>query len=277
MPLHDFGTVRVYSAEDHVDVFFPKGEEGVKNLLKSMKGRWMPDRRCWRVVPRYIRKNSEEVVAAIENLLLDEAPKGWREALPKISTFTCVTKKYELRVGAGGLRVTLPKGHPCNYAIGKIPGVQKDKDSWLVPSDSTVHPDMKPILTRIVKEDRDLFAESLEFVQRRVITGFLEMSDEDVERHGVQEGAFIFVEPSFLQVVDPNIPNPPTYEQALKISSLKKEKEGLWEASLSYLSDKEAYPLMKKRLVQERDERKPALNLTHASQRWQNKRLRSHS
>lgn len=271
MPLHDFGTVRVFAGTDQVDVFLPRADTDVKSVLKRLKGRWVPDRKCWRVVPRFAKTESSRIVAEIEKTLLAAAPKGWEAALPTISRFACVTRKYELRVGAGGIRLSLPPGHPSDYAMRKIPGAQKEAESWLVPAGTCVLPEIKPVIARIVKEDRELFRDALTYVRGRSISGTIHVTDEDARSMGLVPDGVVFADLSFMKTAEPQIPPAPVLEYGFKVRKAARSGDEV-EARLDYLEDDAAYAEAKARLILPQEERTPALNVLNVKAKWAYKR-----
>src|SRR3546814_15007329 len=114
-------------------------------LMKRFGGRWVPDRRCWRVIPARARASTADILAAVEECLLQSAPPEWRESLPRISKIACATSRYEMKVGAGGIRLGLPPGHESRWALREVPGSKDEGELWLVRARYCTLPPTKPI------------------------------------------------------------------------------------------------------------------------------------
>lgn len=207
MAIYDFGTVRCFSDEEGVDVYFDRNDGVTKARVKELKGNFNPAAKRWRVVSRFARKSSEQIVASLREALEEAAPEWWKNALPGLAVHACVTRKYGLKIGIGGMRLDLPPGHPLDYAFeNQVPGAVRDGRSWLVPPDAIRSSVVKKGLERVLREDKKLFADASGFIGPRRIAGNLALKPDEVAALGLKAGALIAADRSFLAKADPEMP-----------------------------------------------------------------------
>lgn len=266
MALHDHATVRVFAGHDQIDVSFPRDAD-LTAVMKKMGGRWVPDRRCWRILPERARKPASDILAEIENTLLEAAPPEWRASLPRISKIACATSRYEMKVGAGGIRFGLPQGHPSRWALKEIPGAKEDGESWLIPAQSCALPEMKPIIARVAKEDRELLFHEMQVAQRRGLAGVLALSDDEMAAIGLAPGAIVFGDRSFLRAGDPRLPSLPIVEMPFSVQAVDAGEDGL-SARLDYPDPEKAYASLRGRVASPESERSKPLNMGHVLGEW---------
>jgi hypothetical protein len=271
MPTRDMGTVRAFIGDGGtaVDVHFPKGYDVVKSALKEMKGRWNPDRRCWTVTPRYASMDADGVVERIERALASVAPSSWAEAVRRFGGFACATRRYEVKVGAGGLRITLPQGHPSDWVLKQAEGAHKDGESWLVPSRSCATAEVGAVLQRVVAEDMALFKSAVEDHEGNSIRGTVPGGQP--EGAGVALDRVVFADHSFLKVADTRVHNEPVHCWPFRVTGTR-EAEGGHELRLSYLDSDTAYRAVRHRMAQPEESRSRLLDVTHASGKWARRR-----
>jgi hypothetical protein len=80
MGLTDFGLIQVREMHDIVEVVFPF-DKNFGNFLKSIKGFWCPQRKCWKVSTNAARKSSAEITNDIGAYLRKSAPEKWPEVM----------------------------------------------------------------------------------------------------------------------------------------------------------------------------------------------------
>lgn len=209
MRKHDFGTTQLFLDEDAIDVFFARPHDEIKNLVKSRwGGRWDGERRCFKIRMRFVKGDSQEdIVAAIESELYANAPPVWRSMVEKFGGIVCASKRYEIKIGAGGLRVMLPGGHPLHWHIAKMTGDKHRSDTWELPAKSLKGSDMRMILERCVKEDRNVFIDEVEPYENRTITGTAMLDKRLADSFGLFPGKIVFANYSFLKIADPQVVN----------------------------------------------------------------------
>jgi hypothetical protein len=209
MRKHDFGTCQVYVDSDVIDIFFAKAHDEVKNLVKTRwKARWEGERFCFRIKRRFVQDSEEEIVSAIEAELYAAAPPQWKEIVSRNGSIVCASKRYEIRMGAGGLRIMLPGGHPLHYHISKLTGEKHRSDTWELPAKAVKGSEMRYILERAVKEDLKVFTEEVEPYEGRTITGTALLEPRLADAYGIRQGEIVFANYSFLRTADPQVVNP---------------------------------------------------------------------
>jgi len=270
MPVADFGTVRVFVGVDRVDVTFPRGFDSLLVALKNMKSRWNPDRRCWSVTPLYARLTPEAIVGRIRETLMADAPNGWAEAVKRFGAFACTTKKYEVKVGEGGVRVTIPDGHPSHWVLKQVQGGKQEGTTWLLPASAVSAKLLAGVLERIVREDKDFFISCVEHLEGRMIKGFVPATEEEADRLGLVAGGIAYADHSFLKVADPQVLNSPIHAWPFKVGG-RVPREGGFDVGLAYPSPEFAYKAVRFRQGKAAEERSPLLDLVHATTKWQYK------
>jgi hypothetical protein len=264
----DFGTVRCFADSDGVDVFFSRGDEVTKAALKSMKGRWSPARRRWRVESRFSRKSPEQIIAAVEAALEAAAPEFWTKALPKLSGNACVSRAYTLKVGLGGIRIELPPGHVLDWTFEKqVAGASRDSRSWLLPPEAAKTKEVREGVERIMREDYKIFAEAAKFIGPRRIAGILHAEPAVIEQLGMIVGGEVAADKSFFDVADPEMPVAEMYEWCLTVDELAPGDAGTYAAVLRYSDPPIAFSFLRARRAQEAPP--PALGAGHVKAKWE--------
>lgn len=270
MPVADFGTVRVFVGVDRVDVTFPKGFDGLVATLKEMKSRWNPERRCWSVTPLYAKLAPEAIVERIRGSLMAAAPGGWGEAVKRFGGFACASKRYEVKVGEGGVRITLPDGHPSHWALKQVLGGKKEGQTWLLPASAISASLLRGVLERVVREDKELFVSCIEHLEGRMIKGFVPISEADADAIGLVAGGVAYADHSFLKVADPQVINSPIHAWPFKVGG-RIPREGGFDVGLAYPDPEYAYKAVRFRMGRAAEDRTPLLDLVHATAKWQYK------
>lgn len=285
MRKHDFGTVQVFLDAGRIDVFFQaKKHEEIKALLKNrFKARWDGVRFCWYVTMKNVRDSHEAVVSAIEQELYAHAPPHWKGVVEKLGDTVCASKRYELKIGAGGLRVMLPGGHPLHWDISKMTGEEHRSDTWELPAKSMKGPDMKKIVTQAVEQDHKVFIDEVEPYAGRTIAGLAVMTPEYADRLGLHPGRVIFANYSFLRIADPQVVNPDVVRRQVRAWPfvVQSREDGRGDNDQYELDEglgvmlKLAYPEAEKSFVMVRnlmrmpdDKRPPQLDEPHALDKW---------
>lgn len=221
MAIYDFGTVRCFSDDEGVDVYFGRNDGITKASVKELKGSFNGAQKRWRVVCRFARKRSDEIVESLRQALESSAPEWWKTALPSLAPHACVTRKYGLKIGIGGMRLDLPPGHPLDYTFeNSVPGAARDGRSWLVPPDAIRLPVVKKALERVLQEDKKIFAEAAGFIGPRRIAGSLALKPEDIAALLLKDGALVAADRSFLAKADPEMPVNEMVEWCLRVEQI---------------------------------------------------------
>lgn len=285
MRKHDFGTVQVFLDAGRIDVFFQsRKHEEIKALLKSRwKARWDGTRFCWYVTMSSVRNTHAEIVAAIEEELFANAPSNWSGVVEKLGNTVCASKRYEVKIGAGGLRVMLPGGHPLHWHISKMTGEEHRSDTWELPAKATKGPDMKKIVTQAVEQDHKVFIDEVEPYAGRTINGLGVMTPAVADRLGLHPGAVVFANYSFLRIADPQVVNPDVVRRQVRAWPfiVVSRRDGRDDDDFYDLDEglgvrlKLAYPDAEKSFLLVRDlmrtpeaERAPQLDEPHALDKW---------
>lgn len=209
MRKHDFGTCQVYVDDGIIDIFFAKAHAEVKNLVRTRwKAHWEGEKFCWRIKRRFVQDDAQVIVDAIEAELYSSAPPQWKTMVEKLGALVCASKRYEIKIGAGGLRIMLPGGHPLHYHISKLLGEKQRSDTWELPAKAIKGSDMRYVLEKAIKEDLKVFTEEVEPYEGRTITGTALLEPRLADAYGIEPGKIIFANYSFLRTADPQVVNP---------------------------------------------------------------------
>lgn len=270
MPIEDFGTVRVFVGDERVDVTFPRGYDGLVRELKEMRSRWNPDRRCWTVTPRFAKMSSDAIVERIERALIASAPSGWQEMVRMFGGFACASKRYEVKVGSGGVRIAMPDGHPSHWALKQVEAAHKEGTTWLLPAASLSASVLRSILERIVREDKEFFVSCIEHLEGRTIRGFIPVTAEEADVMGLVPGGVAYADHSFLKVADPQVLNSPIHAWAFQVGG-RIEREDGFDVGLVYPAPDFACKAVRLRQGQAPEKRQRMLELLHATEKWKYK------
>ena len=247
MGLYDFATVQVYQSPDFIEVVFPYNPDFIA-YLKSIKGRWNPNRKCWTVKESDANKNTQDMIYEIEQKLYEISPKGWKAAVSELKKTGCVIKGYEIFPGAGGIRLELPPGHPSHYALKEIKGLLNNGDKWAVPSNLIATPDVKKVISRILKEDKNKYFDWMEPSEGRCVIGSLKIAKELEEVYNFKEGSMIAVTKAFMKKADPGLSDSPTNEFAFEITKITRKTDEEVKVRLEYPDLSQGYEYLRSRV-----------------------------
>lgn len=208
MPTVDFGSVTLSVDADRIEVFFPFEHGELRGTCKRFKAQFNGDRKSWVIIPSLTKNTEESVVEAFEKELWSHAPNGWREAVGKFSAFACVSKKFAIKFGAGGLRITLPDGHVANWTLHEMmnrKGRQPRETTWNIPARDANAKIVMPLIKRMADEDKAVFEKATEPYVGRTTKGTLHLHPEEADQLGLVVGNMVFAEFSFVKAADPTI------------------------------------------------------------------------
>lgn len=278
MPTIDYGSVILSVDEDCVEAFFPFEHGELRGILKRFKGIFNGDRKSWVVTPRYVNKSVEDVVSAIEEFLWEAGPEKWPDVVEHYAGLACTTRNYEIKFGVAGLRLRLPEGHPGHWTLDKLSGASRQNKRavvWSIPARSVVPQTVIPLVKRAWEEDRGILVKALGPYSGRTARGTIPITPEEADRLGLFVGEIVFAEYSFVKLADPTIVNMPVHVWPYLVSAREdKPGEGYEHLdtgvalTLEYPDVKQAYSAVRKRMVQQVDERSPALDAPHVLGKW---------
>lgn len=277
MPTIDYGSVTVSVDDETLETFFPFEHGEVKTVLKRFRSQFINERKSWITVPERVGKSPETILAELEKCLWQAAPKQWPDVVEHFSTLACTTKRYEIKFGAGGLRLMMPEGHPGHYDLDKLEGAKRQYKGtiWTIPARYAVPSIIMPLVKRIHEEDKKLFVKAVEPYEGRVARGTFKFTPEEADTFGLVEGQIVFAEYPFLKVADPTIVNMPVHAWPLRVISRKDQPgEGYQDidygidVKLEYPEYQPGYTAVRLRMVKSKEERLPALDSPHALGKW---------
>ena len=270
MALFDFATVQVYESKDFIEVVFPYDKDFVE-FLKDMKGRWNPTRKCWTIKEEFSNKSVDQMIEDIEEKLYSLGPNQWRERVQSLRTVGCVINTYGIIAGAGGVKLTLPAGHPSHYALKGIKGILQNRNSWSVPAKLGNNPDVIKVITRILREDKNKYFDWMEPSEGRGIFGTAKLNREDEHLYNIEKGNLIAVSRSFMQIADPGMSDTPTNEFAFIVDKIKRDTDEKVQLRLAYPDLDDAYDFLAARV--NNTQKTKALDGNVLNDDWKQKRL----
>lgn len=269
--MHDLGTVRIFEIDGMIDVHFPRADNVTKGVVKELKGRWDPNRKCWRLDPAYSRTEVPAMIDRISKAVLEATPEGWRKALPILQQISATTKQFEISIGAGGVRLELPRNHRLEYALkDDIEGVDRDGRSWLVPASVCDRPATKLVLRDATLEDKKALGEMLDYLESYQMSGELSLTTGEIEEIGLRPGAAVFADPSFVRTADKTIMRDLVRLYPLRVQSVGKPGETV-AVTVRFIVGDEAYMLLRSRLSHSAKQT-GILDSRHIAGRWVRRR-----
>ena len=270
MAVFDFATLQVYRMDDLLEVVFPFDKE-LSNFMKTFKGRWMSQRKCWQIKPAFARMSADEIIFAIEEKLQEHAPKKWPQILEVMRAHGCVSTKFDIFAGKGGVRLKMPAGHPCHYYLKEVSRAENVRNTWQIPASAFTHEAVQKSLARIYKDDEKAVRDEIEPVEERGLIGELLLGEDQVEAFGLTKSAKVAALPSFLEVTDPAMGRVPLREIGFEVLKADRREGDRLKVRLEYLPPAEAYEFLKKR-VYDTNKTRP-LESIHAQEDWVQKRF----
>lgn len=275
MPTVDHGSVILSVDAGRVDVHFPFEHGELKDALKRISGRWNPDRRCWTVQTRFAKMDEDGVCAAVEEALYAAAPRKWPQAVERFSGFACSTKKYDVKFGAGGVRVALPAGHPCHWTLEHMQGASRKGDVWSLPARLAKPAQIMPVVERAAREDMKAFVDAVEPYEGRHMKGTIEVSPEEADALGLVPGRVVFADYQFVKAADPLVVNMPVHVWPFMVETREDAPGEGYEhleqgvsVKLAYLESRHGYKAVRKLQAMPEQVRPPRLDGPHAQGKW---------
>lgn len=263
----DYATVRIFASPETADIFFGRGDAATKAAVKGLGGRFMADKRCWRVTFKFARKTAEDVAATVETALAEAAPETWRDRIGAVQRELCLSRRYGLRVAIGGLRVTVPSDHPFAYYLRKLDGAEQDQQAFIVHARSAISPEMSKHIKRLMDDDVALVHRVFEPLEGRKLTGLFMGGRDELVRLGVVPGSTVYADTSFLAVVDETVLSPDVGVWPLTVVDCAPAGDA-HIVRVHYLSAGEAVDALKRRQMRAEAERLPLLTKTNAAEKW---------
>lgn len=275
MPTVDYGSVTLSVDAGRVDVYFPFEHGEVKDALKRMNGRWNPDRRGWTVLTRFAKLDETGIAGAIEEALYAAAPRKWPQAVERFSGFACSTKRYDVKFGAGGLRIALPAGHPCHWTLEHLPGASRKGDIWSVPAKHAKPSEVMPVVERAAREDMKAFIDAVEPYEGRHMKGTIAISPKAADDLALIPGRVVFADYQFVRAADPLVVNMPVHAWPFMVEARDDRpgegyehlEEGV-SVKLGYLESRHGYKAVRKLQAMPEQERPVRLDGPHVDGKW---------
>lgn len=267
----DFGILTAVESESTIEFYFPYNPS-IVSLMKSYKARWNPQRKCWHIT-KQDSENKEwaaNILKGIGSALLKDSPDAWKNKFVDLCSLCCVTRKYELAIGEGGMRIALPGGHPLEYRFKENDKIQRNQGKFFIKAQDAISQEIFDAVKRIIKEDRDIYNDWMEPAIGRGLEGNLDI--QAFRPDLVNKNDYIaFVSRSFLKNVDSAFGNAPINTHAMRVKKLTKSEDGKnILIALSYLELKEGYDLLAS--FTKNNSKPPVLTEKNTSGKW---RIRS--
>ncbi len=271
---HDYGTVRLFEDGDIVEAYFPKADLVTRGVVKSMRGYFDGNRKAWRVNPRNARRATGDIVVAIREALERAAPEPWMKALPVLAKIAATTRRFDIKLGEGGMRVELPPGHKHEWTLkNKVEGASKDGPTWLVPAQNCADKTVKGIINDVILDDRKVLADAVDYLGGFAFQGDLDLEDGEEGLIGLIPGTVVFADRSFLLKADPDLTAEPLHEYALLVRSFARDAAGeRATARLAVLSGPDGWTALRTRFATSRSIRSRSLDVRHVKGKWVRKR-----
>jgi hypothetical protein len=236
MPTVDFGSVTLSVDVDRIEVFFPFEHGELRGICKKFKAHFNGERKSWVIIPSLTKNSEDNIVDAIDRELWSHAPKGWRDAVSKFSAFACVSKKYAIKFGAGGLRISLPAGHVANWTLHEMmkrKGRQPRETVWNIPARDANSKIVMPLIKRMADEDKAEYHKATDPYAGRTTKGTLHILPEEADKLGLIVGDTVIAEFSFVKAADPTIVPMPIHCWPFLVTS-RNDKPGQGYEDLEY-------------------------------------------
>lgn len=236
MPTVDFGSVTLSVDDNRIEAYFPFEHGELRATAKRFKAHFFGDRKSWVIIPSMTGKSEDEIIEAFESDLWSHAPNGWREASEKFSAFACVSKKYAIKFGAAGIRITLPEGHVGNWTLHEMmkrKGRQPRESVWNIPARDANPKIVMPLIKRIAEEDQAAYEKATEPYVGRTTRGTLHLTPEEADELGLTVGNMVFAEYAFVKAADPTVVAMPIHCWPYLVTA-RKDKPGEGYEDLKY-------------------------------------------
>jgi hypothetical protein len=240
MLAYDYGTVRLFDTGTSLEAHFPKDDLVARNAVKKFRGRYDGNRRCWRI--DYSGPADKERVAAgvKEDILATVAP-AWKKALSRLEQIQCVTKRFVLVIGAGGVRIRIPSGHKHEYTLrDRVPLADKvGNNEWTIPASACGDASVKEIITDVITGDRQFYGKCVDYLEGFALSGRLKDMDPAMAAL-IAENTIVYGLPEFVHAVDDKLTREPVKHYAFLVREREDEEDGM-RVDLLFLTHDRGY------------------------------------
>lgn len=240
MLAYDYGTVRLFDTGGALEAHFHKDDLVARNAVKRFRGRFDGNRRCWRV-DYASPEHREEIASSVKDDILASVVPVWRKALPRLELVQCVTKRFLLVVGAGGVRIRIPSGNKHEYTLrDRIPAADKvGPNEWTIPASACADPVVKQVITDVVTGDKAFYGKCVDYLEGFALSGRLKDVEPDSSRL-IAEGTIVYGLPEFVHAVDDKLQREPVKHYAFVVREREDDDDGM-RVDLAFLTHERGY------------------------------------
>lgn len=270
--LHDLGTVRIFEIGGQLEVFFAKGDSLSMAVTKQLQGRWDPNRRAWRIDPRWARSDIRSIIAHFRTQHLEASPEKWRSRVSVLSQIVSTTKKFGIYIGEAGTRLELPRGHKHEWTLkSNVKGAILDGQMWLLPSGICPDIEARQVINDVIKDDRTALTTCLDYMGGFTLTGELNLAEGEELQIGLEIGNTVFADPSFVRKADAGIPAEPMKLYPMRVVDVGPSPSGGSTGKFAFITGDEAYQALRQRL-NPHEAKGMVLDVRHVTGKWVRKR-----
>ncbi len=277
MPTVDFATTQIFIDGPILDVSFEFGHDEVKQVVQKYRAYFNKPKKAWRVDAAKAKVEPSVITAEIRQALWDAAPEQWKPLVEKFESFSCATRRYDVKFGVGGVRLIFPAGHACHYQLKKIVGRDTKLDTWLLPAKTLKLNEIIPMIKRADKEDKEIVLDTLEPYEGRSIRGTLLMKPDEAAAHNVMPGKIVFADFNFVRQVEPHAEDKKLHYWPFRVAEVEMlpRPGDIDEIDLQvrfhYLDAEHACAAIRKYMALPIEDRPWPLDLTRANSKWKSK------
>jgi hypothetical protein len=276
MASRDFGTVRIHDVDGVMEVSIPFVDKTTRAALKEFRPEFDKGRRTWKVVLAKTGATSEQVVAAVEDVMMRHAPEEWLKAVAKLAVVSTTTQRYNFVAGLGGVRLRVAPGHKHEYSLRDLKSDGVDREGyggdWIIPAVFCLDKKILGILKDILTDDRAALASMIDYMEGFTLTGTLGLIDDERREIGVEAGGMVYAVPAFVRKADPTLKKENLIEHPFKVVSVAPAEDGL-SVVLAFATGAAAWNGLRLRYGKPAAERSRPLDMRHAVGKWVRRRV----
>lgn len=265
---HDLATVRIFEMPELIEVHFSRSDTSVMAAVRKLRGRWDPTRRAWRIASP--PQAHERAISAIRSAVLANVPPIWARQFERLANFSCVTRKFNLAFGAGGVRIRLPAGHRHEFTFrNKVKEAELEGREWVIPARIVETPLVNGILKDVLADDRVLFEKCVGYLDGYAFSGRINFKKDAGIAPALVVGQTVYALPEFIPAADSKLEQEPLRCHAFSVKAAKADAEGATVDLLLLTGDK-GYEASAKFA---RNPNPPFLDVHHIDGKWRRHRI----
>jgi hypothetical protein len=264
---YDFGTLQVFVQGDLLDMHFPYGDNTSLAVVKDMRAHFDKPRKTWKLPLK--GRSPDEVCAEIGRKYREKVPPAWPNIVQALETVKCITTRFAVNIGMGGVRLRVPAGHRHAYTLETVPQAIKAKYHWFIPASGMGGHKTHAMIQDILNDDIALYVKSIEYLEGFCLRGKVALEPDDPLLMTITVGATAYGAPVLPSFVDKKLVIEPIFVLPMTIAAAVGDMDDI-DMKLDFMAPKDAVTAAKS--YEARNRKQPIIDQHHLQGPWRRTR-----